>query len=242
MIDPILVPIIMVVVGSVVGCVAGLSPAVNVTLSVVIFYPWLSGLNPIEILSFYIGLLVASQYLGSVMASTFGIPGEASSLPAVREGYAMCQQGRLQDALKISALSSLIGGVVAVIMVCYLIWILTVLQTFYSLIVQSLILMLCLLLTSYIGNNRLWVNILLTVSGIIIGTAGVNQTRNSTWFTEFFSITDPYVLTGLPLELGFIFLYVLPVLFNNQKFQQNQIYSSRLITEKFVFFFFNCCL
>ena len=40
----------------------------------------------LQLLLFYMALTSTSQFSGSVVATVFGVPGEASSLPAVKEG------------------------------------------------------------------------------------------------------------------------------------------------------------
>ena len=67
----------------------------------------------VTIFSFYSSLLIVSQYTGSVSAIILGIPGEATSLPAVKEGYPMQKYGFGDLAVKITAQYSFIGSLIA---------------------------------------------------------------------------------------------------------------------------------
>ena len=150
--------LIFVLCGSLAGILAGLNPSVNISISILMFYPLLSSIDVYSLIAFYIGILITSQYMGSVIASTVGIPGEASSIPAVKEGYAMNIQGRLTEALRTSAISSAVGSVVAVIAIITTITYISYLHVFYALTLQLLLLGGCIVISVITSSNKFIVN------------------------------------------------------------------------------------
>ena len=66
------------------GTFAGLIPGVGVFVTLAITYPIIIQFGLYEIILFYVALASTTQYIGSVPAILFGVPGESSSLPAVK--------------------------------------------------------------------------------------------------------------------------------------------------------------
>lgn len=225
--------IIYTIIGAGTGIIAGLVPSINITITILILFPFLHTLDVYTLISFYISLLVTSQYLGSVIASSAGIPGEASSIPAVKEGYSMNMNGKLHIALRTSAIASVLGSFVAILMVLLTITFLEHLYEFYALRVQATLLSLCVIITCLTSNNKTYTNIILMSVGYIVGLAGITQTRSDTWYTSLFDIQDPFLMTGIPMTVAFIFLYALPTLLGNRFNKQNNLLQIKEQKEKF---------
>ena len=98
--------------GIVFGTIAGLIPGFGLTATMAMVGFWFATNHAVDILSFYIGMLCASQYVGSMMAISFGVPGESSSMPAVREGHPLFKQGQGSIAIGTTAISSFLGSII----------------------------------------------------------------------------------------------------------------------------------
>lgn len=96
--------LIYIIPGVTVGIIAGFIPGVGVFTSMMLMLPFLYSLEPYQLLTFYIALASTTQYIGSITATVFGLPGESSSLPAVKEGHALFQQGQGSIAISGSAI------------------------------------------------------------------------------------------------------------------------------------------
>lgn len=132
--------ILVVTVGSILGMFAGLVPGIGIFASLIMIYPFLLTLTPMETIFLYIALACATQYFGSVTAIYFGVPGESSSLPAVIEGHALYGQGRAHEAIVFSSIGSFLGSFIGVAFFCLLAFMLsgffpTSLQQFIALAV-----------------------------------------------------------------------------------------------------------
>lgn len=95
--------------GSAVGIICGLIPGVGMLGAIALLYPLLLYFSPIELLMFYTCMVCSAQYFGSVTAIYLGIAGEASSFPAVVEGYNLSKQGKGQCAIYLTGVGSFIG-------------------------------------------------------------------------------------------------------------------------------------
>ena len=92
--------------GTLVGALPGLGPLTALAL----LLPFTFGLTPTAAGIFLAGIYYGAQYGGAVTAIVARLPGEASSAITCIDGYAMTRDGRAAAALRISTLSSFIGG------------------------------------------------------------------------------------------------------------------------------------
>jgi len=102
--------------GCAMGSIAGLIPGTGLLVSLMIVYPYLLGLDLINLLCFYIGLANLAQFTGSITAIHFGIPGESNSVPAVIEGHALAKKGHGHGAIVGTSLSSVTAGILTLLL------------------------------------------------------------------------------------------------------------------------------
>ena len=74
-------------------------------------------LDPIAALIMLAGIYYGAQYGGSTTAILVNLPGEASSVVTVLDGYQMARQGRAGPALAIAAIGSFIAGCIATLII-----------------------------------------------------------------------------------------------------------------------------
>ena len=81
--------ILALVTGIFFGMLMGLLPGIGAAMLMLLMYPvlLLSFVDIWVLMCFYLGIVNSGQYYGSVSASVFGVIGESSSLPAVKNGY-----------------------------------------------------------------------------------------------------------------------------------------------------------
>src|SRR5210317_718732 len=92
------------------GYLSGLIPGIGLVILLLVSYPMLITWDLFHLLLFYMSAASAAQFSGSVIATTMGIPGESSSLPAVKEGNAMFYSGRGHLAISSAAMGSTLGA------------------------------------------------------------------------------------------------------------------------------------
>ena len=94
------------------GLISGCIPGIGNFATLIIIFPYLINLEPLQILILYVALTTISQYIGSIPAITFGIPGESSSVPAVIESRNLKTPEQVYQAIVGSAIGSTFGGLV----------------------------------------------------------------------------------------------------------------------------------
>lgn len=94
------------------GVVIGLLPGIPIWLSVFIVFPFIDILSPLQILIYWLGVSIGSQFFGSVSTLLLRIPGENSSLIYLQDTFHLPIQTRLDLVRQTawgSAASTLIG-------------------------------------------------------------------------------------------------------------------------------------
>jgi putative tricarboxylic transport membrane protein len=102
--------------GTLVGVLPGLGPVATIAL----LLPATFALPPAGALIMLAGIYYGAQYGSSTTAILLRVPGEASGVVTAQEGHAMARSGRAGPALGVAALASLLGGVVATLVLALL--------------------------------------------------------------------------------------------------------------------------
>src|SRR3712207_6293036 len=94
-----------------VGVLPGLGPAATIA----ILLPITIGIEPVTAIIMLAGIFYGAQYGGTITSVLLRLPGEASSVVTVFDGFALARQGRAGTALGIAAIGSFIGGTVSIV-------------------------------------------------------------------------------------------------------------------------------
>ena len=158
------------IIGVLTGLVSGCIPGIGNFASQIIIFPYLINLEPMQILILYVALTTISQYIGSIPAITFGIPGESSSVPAVIESRNLKTPQQVYQAIVGSAIGSTFGGIVVLGLTWLLLDYLIYTVHFFNTITQFALYCIVLVAMVFIfKENRDWVNILLILLGFGLG-------------------------------------------------------------------------
>ncbi|MFP5071648.1 tripartite tricarboxylate transporter permease [Pseudonocardia nantongensis] len=100
-----------VVIGMLIGVLPGLGPAATIA----VLLPLTFSVEPVTAIILLAGIFYGAQYGGTITSVLLRLPGEASSVVTVFDGYALARRGRAGTALGIAAIGSFIGGTVAIV-------------------------------------------------------------------------------------------------------------------------------
>ncbi len=103
--------------GVLMGTLVGVLPGIGTVATMSMLLPATFHLAPATSLIMLAGIYYGAQYGGSTTAILVKLPGEASSVATVLDGYAMAQKGRAGAALTIAALASLFAGTVSTLLI-----------------------------------------------------------------------------------------------------------------------------
>ncbi len=92
------------------GILGGALPGISPSIAMALLLPFTVGMDPTTALVLLASVYVGAEYGGSIPAILIRTPGTNSASATVTDGYAMAQQGRAGEALGISLMSGLWGG------------------------------------------------------------------------------------------------------------------------------------
>jgi len=104
-------------VGCLLGTLIGVLPGIGPTATIAMLLPATYALPPVSALIMLAGIYYGSQYGGSTTAILVNLPGEASSVVTVIDGYQMARKGRAGPALAAAGLGSFFAGCVGTVMI-----------------------------------------------------------------------------------------------------------------------------
>ncbi|MQA78026.1 MAG: hypothetical protein GEV10_06030 [Streptosporangiales bacterium] len=96
------------------GIVIGFLPGVGGVVAMALLLPFIFGRDPAAAMALLLGAHVATIYNDAITGILFGVPGSAKGVALCFDGYPMTQRGGAARALGITAMSSLLGGLVGV--------------------------------------------------------------------------------------------------------------------------------
>lgn len=102
-------------VGCVIGLGVGLLPGLGGSVALALMLPFTFGMEPVQVFAFLLGMHSVCSTAGDVTSVLFGIPGEGTAAATVLDGYPMTRQGKVGRALGIVLTSSLMGGILGVV-------------------------------------------------------------------------------------------------------------------------------
>ncbi|GAA3730467.1 putative tricarboxylic transport membrane protein [Spinactinospora alkalitolerans] len=102
-----------IVAGVVGGIVIGALPGLSGTMGIALLVPITFGMDPVAGISMLVSIYAAATYGGSVSAILINTPGTPAGAATALDGYQMTRQGKGAKALAVSAIASMIGGLVS---------------------------------------------------------------------------------------------------------------------------------
>ena len=188
------------------GLISGLIPGVGNFVLMLLLWPFLSVFGIVELLIMYASMAAISQYIGSIPAIVYGIPGESSSYPAVAESRNLTTMQQVSHAISGSAFGSVVGSL-TVVGLCYAFVEYTdLIKYFYSTKILVGLLLLVTLMMIVTVNNRWWINLTLILSGIGLGMIGYNSYLN----VNIATFGNMHLYAGLPMPVVLICLFAIP--------------------------------
>jgi len=99
-------------IGAAIGFWVGILPGLGGGATLALMIPFIYKMNPAEALPFLLGMHSVVQTTGDITSILFGIPGEATTVATIVDGYPMAKKGEAGRALGAALMSSLIGAVI----------------------------------------------------------------------------------------------------------------------------------
>lgn len=98
------------------GIVGGAMPGISPSVAMALLVPFTLTMEPTTAIILLASVYVGAEYGGSIPAILINTPGTNAAAATTIDGYALHQQGRGGEALGISLMAGVVGGLVGVIM------------------------------------------------------------------------------------------------------------------------------
>jgi putative tricarboxylic transport membrane protein len=233
--------LIAVSLGLLAGTVTGIVPGAGVTVAMVMATPMLMGFDVTQLLLFYMALASMVQFTGTIPAVFLGVPGETNSLPAVIEGTKFNRRLMSQLAIGVSAVSSVLGSVIAVLLTFLLLsFLIGHVSVFFSnntkFYLYIFVIMFCLLVYN---RGRILINITLCLIGLGLSLPGESDISSDLRYTMGIKDLD-FGVPLMPVLIGFLIVPTLYKIYNNH--QKAKLFKGKDVAFKKVLVYFVRCL
>src|SRR5262245_53881918 len=92
------------------GILGGALPGISPSIAMALLLPLTYGMEPAAAIVLLASVYVGAEYGGSIPAILIRTPGTNAAAATVIDGYEMAKQGRAGEALGISLMAGLVGG------------------------------------------------------------------------------------------------------------------------------------
>jgi len=110
---------LILVLGVVTGLIVGVLPGLTFVMGVLLILPFTYGMETDTSIVLLLAVYVAGTYGGAITSILLHIPGEPNNVPLLWDGYTMTRQGRAAEALGWAAVSALVGGIAAWLLLAF---------------------------------------------------------------------------------------------------------------------------
>ncbi|MGW3342437.1 tripartite tricarboxylate transporter permease [Nonomuraea rubra] len=209
--------LIGVIIGMLIGVLPGLGPGATIAILLPITY----GIGPVSAIIMLAGIFYGAQYGGTITSVLLRLPGEASSVVTVFDGFALAKQGKAGTALGIAAIGSFIGGTVSIIGLTIVAPVVAGFALDFGPPEYAALGILGVLLISSIGNGNKLKAIIAACVGLLIATVGRDTFTGAERFT-FGSLNLAEGIDFIPIAMG---LFGLSEILYNLEERHNQVHS-----------------
>ena len=103
---------------TVLGVVIGVLPGLGATTGAALLLPFTLTMDPVHAITVLATIYVSATFAGSITAILINTPGTSAAAATTFDGYPLAQRGEAGRALGVAVVSSTVGGVFSVIVLC----------------------------------------------------------------------------------------------------------------------------
>ena len=191
--------LIGVLIGMLIGVLPGLGPAATIAILLPITY----GIDPVSAIIMLAGIYYGAQYGGTITSVLLRLPGEASSVVTVFDGFALAKQGKAGTALGIAAIGSFVGATISIVGLTLLAPLVAEVALDFGPPEYAALALLGVLLVATIGSGNMLKALVAATLGLLLATVG----------RDTFSGAGRYTFSSLELADGIDFVIIAMGLF-----------------------------
>lgn len=191
-----------------IGIVIGLMPGLGALFVMLMLWPLLTSVTPWVMVAFYAMIIAARDFSGSVAALGFGMLGEVSSGPALREREIVVSYGGTRQALIDTMWASQVGVAVSMTVLIMAVTLGASTAWLFRTDVQAVFMLGTVVFLLWWANQGWRTNLALMALGYLIGAVGYNMRTG----TDFMTWNNAYLAGGIPVLPAILGLYAVPVM------------------------------
>jgi len=221
--------------GGFLGTIIGMLPGIGPATGIAILIPLTFGMNPTTALATMVSIYFGAMFGGSRASILLNTPGDGGAIAATFDGYPMAQQGKAGEALAMSAVASIIGGLIAVVFLAILSQPISNLAIQFGPQQYTMLMLFALVATSTISRGNMLKGMLATFIGLMVATIGADHLTGTTRFTM--GISELYQgIDFLILIIGFYAIGEVYTNFDNLLYvKENERHESEIEVGKVSF-------
>ena len=103
---------------TVLGVIVGVLPGLGATTGAALLLPFTLTMDPVHAITVLATIYVSATFAGSITAILINTPGTSAAAATTFDGYPLAQRGEAGRALGVAVVSSTVGGVFSVVVLC----------------------------------------------------------------------------------------------------------------------------
>jgi putative tricarboxylic transport membrane protein len=171
--------LIGVLIGMLIGVLPGLGPAATMA----ILLPIVVTVDPVSGIIMMAGIYYGAQYGGTITSVLLQLPGEASSVVTVFDGFALAKQGKAGAALGVAAIGSFVGATISIVGLTLLAPLVASWALDFGPPEYAALALLGVLLVATIGSGNTVKAMIAAATGLLFATVGRDSFTNTGRFT-----------------------------------------------------------
>lgn len=175
--------LLLVILGILLGVLVGAIPGLSATVGIAVFLPFTFTLEPLSGLVLLLGIYNGACYAGSIPAILFRTPGTPAAAATVLDGYPMAQRGDSGEALSISLVASVVGGIVGTVLLMFFAPSLAEFAITFGPPEYFALALVALTIIASLGEGSVVKGIISAGIGVLIAMVGLDQISGFTRFT-----------------------------------------------------------
>ncbi|WP_420267538.1 tripartite tricarboxylate transporter permease [Halomonas lysinitropha] len=195
--------------GVTLGTLVGVLPGIGAITAVALLLPLTFDLPPAGAIMLLAGIYYGSEYGGSISSILLNIPGTPASIVTGFDGYPMARQGHAGMALLLTALASLFGGVVGIMVMLVAAPAIGTLAMSFGAAEFTALIVLGLIIAVFINDHRIPQGMAMLCLGMLLGMVGMDVNTG----VQRFTLDWDYLQDGISLVIFAMGLFGVSELF-----------------------------
>lgn len=167
--------IIWIIMGIALGIILGAIPGIGAAIGIAILLPLTIQMDGGLAIIFFVSMYLGGMYGGSIAAILINTPGTAAAAATTLDGYPLSKQGLAVNALTLSAISSAIGGLIAIVVLIAISPFLTNILLRFGSPEYFMVAVLGLSMITVIARGSMAKGLMMGAFGLLISTVGLSE-------------------------------------------------------------------